>query len=431
LFLEAEKGNYFRNMKSIILPLLMGLFQQQPVDTSIKALMTANHVPCVGLGIIENGHISRVKVFGGPADTKFNVASQTKPVTAMLTLKLVQQDQWDLDEPLSHYWIDPDLAGDTNLAKLTTRLVLTHQTGFPNWRNGKLRFETPPGKKFGYSGEGFEYLKHALENKFHRPYDVLLDSVLLEPLGMKHTGYWQPSLDTSHFAHWHNGQGQRYQLSEVTPVSGADDLITTVEDYCLLGIAAMQEDSLFHSDLKVKEDYYRCLGWGFVTGLKNGAHALEHGGSDVGVRTMAVFIPATQQGVVIMTNGDNGMFVIDEIIRQVLPDGAQILSTMNHAATQHTKINLADSIIQSYAGTYEESNGKHIQVRAIANAIQVSGDGIPSATLVPESTDHFFLEGYDVQMKFTKDRQDELLQIFESQKLVAELRKHVALTQKR
>lgn len=95
------------------------------------------NVPAVGIGIIEDGKVNYVKVFGelkkgvpAPDITIFSIASMTKPVTAMLTLKLVEAGQRDLDEPLFHYWIDPDVANDALLKKLTSRFVLSHQTGF-------------------------------------------------------------------------------------------------------------------------------------------------------------------------------------------------------------------------------------------------------------------------------------------------------------
>jgi CubicO group peptidase (beta-lactamase class C family) len=56
---------------------------------------------------------------------------------------------------------------------------LSHQSGFPNWRaNNKLHFEFEPGTKFQYSGEGYEYLREALEHKFNKSLAELYNSVL-------------------------------------------------------------------------------------------------------------------------------------------------------------------------------------------------------------------------------------------------------------
>ena len=136
----------------------------------------------------------------------------TKPVTAMLTLKLVEAGQWDLDEPLFHYWIDPDIANDPFHKKLTTRHVLSHQTGFPNWRYAhptkKLTFNFEPGTEYHYSGEGFVYLARALERKFNKTLQQLADSLLFKPIGMKDTRYcWNKNVDESRFAFGHDSQG--------------------------------------------------------------------------------------------------------------------------------------------------------------------------------------------------------------------------------
>jgi len=312
--------------------------------SDVPRWMAVNHVPCAGVGLIQNGKITWVNNFGqlqqgkpAPANTLFNIASQTKPVTAMLTLKLVELGQWNLDEPLAHYWIDPDIANDPYLMKLTTRFVLSHRTGFPNWRtddgSGKLRFKFEPGTAAGYSGEGFEYLRRALESKFHQSLAVLMDSLLFKPLGMKDTYYWSDRLDTNRFAMWHDGQGKRYATSIETSVNAADDLITTIADYCRLGIYAMQlahEGGPVYAEMvkpqvMTKPGIYNGLGWGLVEGLPGGAYAIEHGGSDIGVRTMAIFLPKSKSGVVVMTNGDNGMFVSDQVIKLALPEGTQVL----------------------------------------------------------------------------------------------------------
>lgn len=89
------------------------------------------NVPILGLGVIENGTLTKVEVFGdikpdrkAAYNTIFNVASLTKPVTAIVALKLVSQGKLDLDEPLSKYWIDPDIKGDSRTKLLTTRINL-------------------------------------------------------------------------------------------------------------------------------------------------------------------------------------------------------------------------------------------------------------------------------------------------------------------
>jgi len=382
--------------------------------------MAEYNVPCVGVGLLENGRIKWIKVFGNlkkgvpaPANTLFNIASQTKPVAALVALRLAARGSWDLDEPLAHYWIDPDIAHDPYLMKVTTRLVLSHQTGFPNWRSdsdsGRLYFKFVPGTKFGYSGEGYEYLRRALEKKFDRPLDKLMDSVVLRPLRMRDTRYWGMDLDTNRFAMWHDGKGNRYPNPIKTPVSAADDLITTIKDYSKLGVAVINgaglSDTVYadmiRAQVKIKEDYYRGLGWGLVKGLPDGEYALEHGGSDIGVRTMAIFLPKSKKGIVVMTNADNGMFVIDRVIKLALPHGAAILEIMNKGAATHMRIPVPDSTIERYTGIYKQTNGKMMKVIKVGNAIQVSGDGLPTAVLFPESKNRFFLEGYDVQLEFT------------------------------
>ena len=65
-----------------------------------------------------------------------------------------------------------------------------------------------PGTRLGYSGEGFEYLRHAQEHKYGRSLQQLSDSILFRPLEMTETTYgWNPQEDTSRFAIGHDTHG--------------------------------------------------------------------------------------------------------------------------------------------------------------------------------------------------------------------------------
>ena len=137
------------------------------------------HIPALGVGFIKDGKIEQISVFGelqlnkpAPINTIWNVASMAKPITAMVVLKLINAGKWDLDEPIYKYYTDPDIINEPRAKLITTRIILSHQTGFPNSRgnnnDGKLSFEFEPGTKYQYSGEGYEYLRKALENKFKK-----------------------------------------------------------------------------------------------------------------------------------------------------------------------------------------------------------------------------------------------------------------------
>ena len=289
--------------------------------------LVKNNIPALGIGYIRDGKIEDINVFGelekgkpAPKNAIFNVASLTKPVTAMVTLKLVSEGKWDLDAPIFNYWTDPDIADDPRAKVLTTRHILSHQTGFPNWRwmnkSKKLAFDFMPGTKYQYSGEGLEYLRHALENKFKRPLEDLANELIFKPLQMNDTHFtWDSTVVETHFALWHNKKGELYPTDKRTKANAADDLLTTVEDYSKFMVYVMNgaglSDStykqLITNQVKVKNNKYFGLGWSIDRNIGTDEFILTHDGSDRGVKTIAIMLPKSKQGLVIFTNSDNGI----------------------------------------------------------------------------------------------------------------------------
>jgi CubicO group peptidase (beta-lactamase class C family) len=307
----------------------------------IDARLAETKVPAVGIGIIRDGKLREVRVYGelqkgvpAPYDTIWNVASLTKPVVTMLTLKLVAEGKWQLDQPLARYWIDPDLAADPRAKLLTTRHVLSHTTGFPNWRwndaSKKLSFHADPGTKFGYSGEGFEYLRKALEKKFGKTLPELSKAYIFEPLGMRDTQhFWDARTDESRFARWHDKEGRNaYTDYRTTKANAADNLLTTVEDYGCFGAWIVSGTALppaVFEDM-VKPQPSMGLGWEVHRDFSNGEYALIHSGSDEGVKTLIILLPKSKQGLIVFTNGDNGFDVIGTVVTESLALGKEIMS---------------------------------------------------------------------------------------------------------
>jgi CubicO group peptidase (beta-lactamase class C family) len=337
-----ENGQKVDEVKLVVVPQkITNIFASK---AEIEEYLNGRKIPALGFSVIKNGKIEQMKVFGNlkegiaaPENTIFNVASLTKPVVAYLTLKLVSQGKWKLDEPLYKYWIDPDLKNDNRYKKLTTRLVLSHQTGFPNWRysakdkDQKLTFLAEPGTKYGYSGEGFEYLRKALEKKFNKTLELLIEENVFKPLKMNDTYMkWSEKVDENRFAIGHNSLGQAYQIHKENGVSAADDLLTTIEDYSKFLLALIQGNGLKKAifeemqsnQLKTKDNKY------FVLGLEkydigNSEYALSHGGSDEGCRTIFLIYPKTKDGLLLFTNSDNGMTIYEPAFKEFMKENGQ------------------------------------------------------------------------------------------------------------
>jgi CubicO group peptidase (beta-lactamase class C family) len=64
-------------------------------------------------------------------------------------------------------------------------MVLTHRTGFPNWRSGKLDIKFTPGTQVSYSGEGFVYLGKVVEHLTGKKLVDLCQEEVFTPLGIE------------------------------------------------------------------------------------------------------------------------------------------------------------------------------------------------------------------------------------------------------
>lgn len=319
-----------------------------PSRDAILESMTENHVPAVGVSVIENNKLSDVLMFGNistqspaPVNTIFNIASLTKPIVSMLTLRLVSDGKWNLDEPLSNYWVDPDVAGDPRHKLITTRHVLSHQSGLPNWKGhepgGKLSFAFEPGTQWKYSGEGFEYLRQALEHKLNTPIEVLADSLIFKPFGMNDTRfYWDRTMDSTRFAHRYHADGTPFEWETWTTANPSNLLLTTVGDYGKFGIEVIKGTGLSKSmreemikvQARPNSDREFGLGWSLVKGLSNGEYAVMHTGRNPGINTIIILLPKSKRGIIVFTNGEQGDVVYKKIISEAFSTGKEIIEQM-------------------------------------------------------------------------------------------------------
>ena len=196
----------------------------------LPRIMRSFAVPGVGIAVVEGGEVVWSRPFGVtnaltlvPIDSRtiFEDASLSKPVFAYLVMQLVDQGLIDLDVPLVQYR-RPDYLGEHPWIELiTTRDVLRHSTGLPNWRKSpateKLVPMVKPGVRIDYSGEALLWLQLALETITGQSLDDSMQQHLFGPAGMRDSSYtWNADLAArsvyGHRAHNKPGQGMPPQM---------------------------------------------------------------------------------------------------------------------------------------------------------------------------------------------------------------------------
>jgi CubicO group peptidase (beta-lactamase class C family) len=184
-------------------------------------------------------------------NTKFRLGSITKQFTSMLILQLVESGKIDLQGKLSDYL--PFYRKDTG-DKVTLHHLLTHSSGIPSYTNlpqfaeisrkpypvqefvekycsGGFEFE--PGSKYKYNNSGYFLLGAIIEEITDKSYEEVLQEKILDPLGLKDTGYDHHDTIIPNRATGYNNTFEGYLNSPYLDMSlpyAAGSLYSTVQD---------------------------------------------------------------------------------------------------------------------------------------------------------------------------------------------------------
>jgi CubicO group peptidase (beta-lactamase class C family) len=224
------------------------------LEREVPELMKKSNVPGLSIALIRHGKIIWVHGFGVKeagtsqpvtGETVFEAASLSKPVFAYGVLKLVGQGKLGLDVPLTTYLPKPYIPGDQRLAKITARIVLSHRTGFPNWRDGdSLPLYFIPGERFSSSGEGYIYLQRVVEQITGKPLNTFMSETVFEPLGMSRSSYvWHPDFDVL-TATGRAADGKPTPVETPKEAGGASTLNTTAKGCALFVEAVLNRKGL-------------------------------------------------------------------------------------------------------------------------------------------------------------------------------------------
>ncbi|GAO43038.1 serine hydrolase domain-containing protein [Flavihumibacter petaseus] len=322
------------------------------IDGFIKAAMDSLQMPGLSVTIINDGKIVYNRSMGftnidkgtkTDETTIFEAGSLSKPVFTFFVLKMVDEGLLNLDTPLYRYMPYSDIDKDERYTLITARIVLSHQSGFPNWRYfekpdstlhikyGELWLKFTPGTQFAYSGEGYFYLAKVIAQLKHtnlQGLDSVFQSEIARPLHLQHFYFSGNPYISQHKA---TGYKQGKVSAKKWPVAfptqdsswfgAAGGLHTNVTDYANFLVALMNEKGISKSLLSemlqpqielpkastmVTEEGY--VAWGLGIALKNSPYGVLHlhGGNNGDFQSGFVIDKSKKWGFVFFTNCDKG-----------------------------------------------------------------------------------------------------------------------------
>ena len=311
------------------------------LERLIPKLMEEAIVPGLSIALVKDAKLFWRRGFGVKDsaskvpvdnDTVFEAASVSKTVFAYAAMKLCEKGVIGLDTPLTKYSPKPFLEGDPRLELITARHVLSHTTGFQNWRSDKepLKIHFTPGEKFSYSGEGYSYLQSVVTHVTGQPIEPYMKANLLTPFGMTASGYaWNETFE-KRMARPHDPKGKPLENNKpgaeaIARYAAAGELRTTPTDYAKFMIEVIDPkksdafrlnkkslEEMLRPQVKVDDSTSWALGWKMHHGEKG--NFIAHGGDNQGFHSFVVASVERKRGAIIMTNGENGNEVINKLV---------------------------------------------------------------------------------------------------------------------
>lgn len=297
------------------------------LDARVPELMLREVVPSVAVAVVHDGLVS-VRSWGladlatariTTNDTRYNIASISKLLTAWGVMRLVEEGKVALDDPITKYVKVIDLPDE-----VTVRRLLSHSAGLsmpavPFYRPDEplpsieemlrrepLQLIDRPGKAHHYSGGGFALLQLMIEKVSGIRYEAFVEREILQPLGMKHTSLGSADAAVPYDAALRPLPHYRFAAN------AAAGWYTTIDDLAAFAAATVgqkpaplsRESIALTQTAVVIEDstpFRYGLGENLIK-LPSGTMTTGHAGSNEGWTCVLAGVPSSGDALVVLTN---------------------------------------------------------------------------------------------------------------------------------
>ena len=406
-------------------------------------------LPGVSMAMMEHGRIVWAGARGwadykkripATTDTVFNIASLTKPMTAVVLMQLVEAGKLDLDTPMQRY--DPSYKDP----RITVGHVLS------------MRSESdPPGSGYSYNGNPYGTLDTVIRGAAGEELGQAFSSRIIEPLGLKQTSpgslkdpKFAKGLSAAQIAHY---EALNARLAKPTAVYGGTELVdaipidpepnaaanvvSTASDYARFVDAVMRGRLLKPATLAkmwnapvlgTGETSPYAYGW-FVEEYRGHRIIYHYGYYPSAYSAVMMMVPDRDLVFVAIANGHsvNAGNGIDPIEGHVMACAVLVnfvdsaAPCMEKAAANVAKWRSTDqatrpvvtsdpAVLADYAGSYRRSEGFPIKVFVKDGKLWWQSSYQPFE-LTQEAADRFFMKADGRTLVFARDKSGKVIRV--------------------
>ncbi len=311
----------------------------------VMASYANDRTPGGVIGVVRDGELVFSRAYGMAelawgipftVDTRTNIGSTSKQFTAYAILLLAERGELSLDDDVrSHMPELPDL-GST----ITLRHLLTHTSGYREFLNTfslagrqldegdhvarseiielvqrQPELQNEPGAVWNYNNTGWALLTVVVERVTGTPFPEWMEANVFDPLGMDHTVVRaHPGVIVPRSAEGYMPTGEETdaiwrEAEDLGGAMGAGGIYTTVADLArwmanfegpVVGGPGIFEQMRTRYVLTDGDttDY----GLGLFVDTYRGLDRVHHGGADIAHRSMLVYYPGIDAGVIAESN---------------------------------------------------------------------------------------------------------------------------------
>lgn len=297
--------------------------------------------------------------------TEYHIGSVTKMFTAVMIFQLIEAGKLHLEDPLSKYFPQlPPAQQITIKDMLYHRSGLhdyTHSTNFASWMDKPQTHEEmlqrvashgsdfPPDSIADYCNTNYLLLGYIIEKMDATTYGQALQKRILSPAGLRHTYFGLSGSQADKEAQsykYGNGRWVKEKQTDPTLHGGAGSIVSTAEDLVVFIHRLFTGHLVSAASLNQMKTMIDGYGMGMFPFDVAQIKGYGHNGRIEEFYAAVHYYPERKMAISYITNGI--LYPRSDIIKAI----ESICFHENDVLPFASKVDLPDTVLQHYAGTY-------------------------------------------------------------------------------